>query len=283
MRNALFEPNRFGRDFVCGDLHGQLFLLEKFLEEINFDKNADRMFSVGDLIDRGEDSLGCLRLLNEQWFHAVKGNHEQLMQDAFASGNKGLDFLWGMNGGNWIRTVRPQDVQEIEDRYLPIVRSLPLCITVKLETGRKFHVIHAEILGEENETITDENLIDPEKFEDIARRFCPNEGGHGLIWARDMFGDIYGQTVTALHAELLKNAHRKNHVTDFFNNKLSHIFSGHTPMIDPTTIMGQTNLDTLAFGVDKKDWAGLTIAEPLTGRFWKTKPGSVTQVQPRII
>jgi Calcineurin-like phosphoesterase len=281
MRNALFEPNRFGRDFVCGDLHGQLFLLEKFLEKINFDKNADRMFSVGDLIDRGEDSLGCLRLLNEQWFHAVKGNHEQLMQDDFTFAGK--PGLWSMNGGNWIRTVRPQDVQEIEDRFLPIVRRLPLCITVKLETGRLFHVIHAEILGEEHETITDENLIDPEKFEDIVTRFCPNEGGHGLIWGRDMFGQLYGKQVTVERAFWHKITMKNGHITDFFNDKLSHIFSGHTPMVLPTTIMGQTNLDTLAFGVDRKEWAGLTVTEPLTGRFWKTRPGSFLQVQPRII
>lgn len=42
------------------------------------------MLSVGDLVDRGPDSIGCLKLLEAPWFHAVMGNHEQLLLNYFA-------------------------------------------------------------------------------------------------------------------------------------------------------------------------------------------------------
>ena len=61
--------NKTGRDFVLGDLHGTTDLLRALMEHVAFDPKKDRLFSVGDLIDRGEDSPGGLTLLLEPWFH----------------------------------------------------------------------------------------------------------------------------------------------------------------------------------------------------------------------
>ena len=45
--------NTKGRDFVVGDLHGTIHLLQVLLEQVKFDPADDRLFSGGDLIDRG--------------------------------------------------------------------------------------------------------------------------------------------------------------------------------------------------------------------------------------
>ena len=76
--------NDQGRDYVVGDLHGCRQLLDQLLEFVDFSPENDRLFSVGDLIDRGSDSLGCLALLEKPWFYAVRGNHEEML----------LDFAW---------------------------------------------------------------------------------------------------------------------------------------------------------------------------------------------
>ena len=68
--------NGGGRDFVVGDLHGHRRLFEFELEHLGFDPACDRVFSVGDLVDRGPHALETLRLIEEPWFHAVLGNHE---------------------------------------------------------------------------------------------------------------------------------------------------------------------------------------------------------------
>lgn len=97
-----FDINTQGRDFVVGDLHGCRDLLEEKLYEINFDPSVDRMFSVGDLVDRGPDSPGCFALLEKPWFHAIRGNHEQGWID-FARGpgyDPDLRYMRS-NGGNW--------------------------------------------------------------------------------------------------------------------------------------------------------------------------------------
>src|SRR5258706_5182448 len=71
--------NAAGRDLVVGDLHGHRSLLEHELDKLAFDPGRDRVLSVGDLIDRGPQSLGTLSLIDEPWFHAVLGNHELML------------------------------------------------------------------------------------------------------------------------------------------------------------------------------------------------------------
>ena len=62
---AYHPLNRHGRDYVIGDLHGQWQALQRALGEVAFDPARDRLFSVGDLADRGPDSLRCLQIIVE--------------------------------------------------------------------------------------------------------------------------------------------------------------------------------------------------------------------------
>ena len=77
-----FARNAAGRDFVVGDIHGMFPALRELLARAGFDEECDRLFSVGDLIDRGPRSREALEWLAQPWFHAVRGNHEQLLLDS---------------------------------------------------------------------------------------------------------------------------------------------------------------------------------------------------------
>ena len=72
--------NEQGRDFVVGDVHGCFRTLERGLREVQFDADSDRLFGVGDLVDRGPNSADALVWLEER-FHAVAlGNHERAIR-----------------------------------------------------------------------------------------------------------------------------------------------------------------------------------------------------------
>jgi serine/threonine protein phosphatase 1 len=92
--------NQRGRDFVVGDIHGCFSLLEATLEQLEFDRRCDRLFSVGDLIDRGPESQRALEFLEYPWFYAVRGNHEVMLIEAL-SGDQQFVLRWLENGGNW--------------------------------------------------------------------------------------------------------------------------------------------------------------------------------------
>lgn len=69
-----------GRDWVVGDVHGCFETLRRALLAIDFEYGGDRLFSVGDLIDRGPNSIEALAWLEGGRFAAaVMGNHEAEM------------------------------------------------------------------------------------------------------------------------------------------------------------------------------------------------------------
>lgn len=132
-----------GRDFVVGDCHGEMVLLQKALDAVSFDYRKDRLFSVGDLGDRGPFSDASLELMQEPWFHAVRGNHEQMMLDIHEGGEANEAALFwhaSRNGAAWWLSV-PQDRQA---QYLAAYEKLP--IAIELDTPRgKVGLIHAEV------------------------------------------------------------------------------------------------------------------------------------------
>ena len=139
--------NNTGRDFIVADLHGCLDLLREHMSRVAFDPAKDRLFSVGDLADRGPDSLGCLRLLREPWFHAVVGNHEDMLLCYLGKRNSTYhsapDFV--RNGGGWVHLLDDTEKSELNDDLLPRVLALPYVITVG-KGADTFHVAHAELM-----------------------------------------------------------------------------------------------------------------------------------------
>lgn len=59
--------------WLSGDIHGCLEQLRRKLWHCRFDPWRDLLISVGDVIDRGPQSLRCLQLLEQHWVCAVRG------------------------------------------------------------------------------------------------------------------------------------------------------------------------------------------------------------------
>jgi serine/threonine protein phosphatase 1 len=132
-----FERNTKGRDFAVGDIHGHFSALDKRLNEIGFERGVDRLFSVGDLVDRGPESEAALDWIDFPWFHAVRGNHEDM---AIRWPNGNMDSAnYALNGGAW-NVTNPQYLSRmISDAF----DALPIAIEVETEAGL-VGIVHAE-------------------------------------------------------------------------------------------------------------------------------------------
>ncbi len=64
------------RRVFIGDIQGCREELEALLEAVSFDPSADELHPVGDLVNRGPDSAGTLRLLQSLDAGGVLGNHD---------------------------------------------------------------------------------------------------------------------------------------------------------------------------------------------------------------
>ncbi|MEO8296333.1 MAG: metallophosphoesterase [Burkholderiales bacterium] len=130
--------NTAGRDLFVGDIHGCFTRLAALLAEAGFDETKDRLISVGDLVDRGPESHLAPEWLAKPWFHAVMGNHEQMIV-AYASDRSGTEDVL-RNGGAWYAGMVASELLV----YVDAVRDLPLAIEIEDE-GDPVVVIHADV------------------------------------------------------------------------------------------------------------------------------------------
>lgn len=137
-----FSENRMGRDFVVGDLHGEFATFQQALKQLAFDDTRDRIFSVGDLIDRGPDSKSALKLLKNSWFYSVLGNHEFMLLQYHSNKNQRESF-WFPSGGKWWMDLSEDEQVEA----VGLARSMYWALTIEV-SGQHFGIVHADMPGE---------------------------------------------------------------------------------------------------------------------------------------
>jgi serine/threonine protein phosphatase 1 len=232
--------NPAGRDFVVGDLHGCFDLLDRLLDHVRFDPACDRLFSVGDLIDRGPDSLRSLEFLDAPWFYAVKGNHEDLLLEFFepyrASGR--MDYwdeivtsdLW-LNGGEWVEACYLPVAQRMTsefDRLLNRVSELPL-IWVVGKGPERFHVLHAELVRAEYRKRDQKVWLDADIDRWQAGEAIDDATRERLIWGRTLMMTLVGPGTPPVH------------------RGLSTTYCGHTIVEGVRSYLSHVCLDTGAY------------------------------------
>ena len=170
-RAGTHERNDLGRDFVAGDVHGCYATLERALEAVRFEPGRDRLFSAGDLVNRGPHSLDALGWIEERRIHdAVLGNHEAMVLKTLL--NRERRVLVG-----WMAGI---DVA-MRERWIEALWRLPVAMTIETAHG-PVGVVHAGVV-ERSWTRT---------LEGIGRRdqralSTALLGGHGTDW-RGMSG-----------------------------------------------------------------------------------------------
>lgn len=147
--------------YVVGDIHGCYTKLMQKLDEIGFSKYSDLLVSVGDIVDRGNENLECLSLLDEPWFTMVLGNHEDFMVQSVLDNNQHYINNWLYNGGQWYLFLEKEE-QTVVKAYCEYIKdNVPTTIT--LEDGlHKTLICHGDYpLGffSENTVVPKDKII----------------------------------------------------------------------------------------------------------------------------
>lgn len=220
---ARFPLNTLGRDFIVGDVHGMFSMLDNLLTAVAFDEERDRLFSLGDLIDRGPASQRAYEFLQQPWFFAVRGNHEQLAIDHYRSGSQEGDLSRAalnhvMNGGGWFLDLGQRD----QARFAEAFDTLPLAAQVETPLGQ-LGLVHADI----PEAMAWQAFVSAlENPEDPSHESCRTTA----LWSRE---------------RLMKLLRRGEIGTDI--EGIDAVFFGHTPLDDVMTAGNAVYMDTGAF------------------------------------
>lgn len=219
-----FPLNTLGRDFAVGDIHGMYSLLEKKLAAVHFNPQKDRLFSVGDLVNRGAESSRVMSFLAQPWFHAIKGNHEDIAIRSATDPNY-RDLMLKIGGG-WLMDKPQKEQAMIRQAFA----ALPLAIEVQTPAG-KIGLVHAE--------------CPLESWDDMI--FLLKAGKQGalhleekLCWSRRRFKDRDETPIQGIHALVV----------------------GHN-VVEGVQLMGNTYyIETGAFLLDREH--GMTLLELAT-------------------
>ncbi len=151
------------RRIVIGDVHGHYQGLMQLLEAIAPTKE-DKIYFLGDLIDRGPESSQVVDFIKENSYPCLLGNHEHMLVRILTDTNASTPSVqgWLYSGGQ--ATLASYKDGKIPPEHLEWFQSLPLY----LDLGDIF-LVHAG--------------IDPSKTieEQKAEEFC---------WIRDKFHSI---------------------------------------------------------------------------------------------
>jgi len=252
------DLNGKGRDFIVGDLHGCRTMLDELLNHVAFDPSKDRLFSTGDLVDRGPDSVACLELLKKPWFFAVLGNHDAMLM-AWILGNrkdkraKQYEYAFTHNSG-WEWAGRFTRANE----FFPLFQQVPLVRVVGADTPHRFNLVHAELYDETVGAWSDTDLDCPDETPWGESHWIVGFDGQGtwvdhVLWGRN-----------------LHFAQRENAEVD--TEGLSTTYCGHTitpPKDDRVFRFGShVFLDGGAFAAPRHTDYGMVLWSPTENRGW---------------
>jgi serine/threonine protein phosphatase 1 len=198
------HANEVGRDFVVGDIHGCFSKLSAELDRLRFDRGVDRLFSVGDLVDRGPESASVLDWLIQPWFYAVRGNHEQMALDYLAGKLDPEDYL--DNGGAWFIELSILEQRQITAHF----DALPIAMEVATPTGM-VGIVHGD---------------------------CPFASWSELV------AELSGDDAPAIAEVCLSSRERVIEMDDCGVMDVDQLFVGHTPVSRPISLGNVHCIDT---------------------------------------
>ena len=214
-----FEKNEHGNDYIVGDLHGMYDLLMYHLKNsIKFNFNHDRLFIVGDLVDKGEQSVECLKLLKENWCYSILGNHDAMMIHSYYQNNYSSNLLgenekkylsyqendWLNTYGDWFDVLFEEDQKEL----IKIALSMPLFIQIKTKQNKLIGLCHADyvyddwnyihqLIGDYYHIIDtiksniDSGVVEKEYMQQLLeyKTYVLPREFESFLWSRKKFGD----------------------------------------------------------------------------------------------
>jgi serine/threonine protein phosphatase 1 len=185
------------RRIIIGDVHGHYQGLMTLLEALS-PGQADHVYFLGDLIDRGPDSAEVISFVQRSGYNCLLGNHEQLMLDAFPNGQPFAPALqaWLYSGGRatvnsygnagillehleWLKTL--PTYLDLDDIWLVHAGVHPL-LPIEAQTAQEFCWIRDEFHSIDKPYFANKLIITGHTITFTLPKVAPGELAQGSGW-----------------------------------------------------------------------------------------------------
>ena len=131
--NIMVQDAFSGSKWAIGDVHGCPKTLKALLNKLNL-KKIDRVFFLGDYINKGPDSKGVLDILIKLQMRGYKitciiGNNDQKLLDAVKF--KAYQKIFEDKYPETLQSFGVKSVLDIPHKYLMFIRSMPKSVELK--------------------------------------------------------------------------------------------------------------------------------------------------------
>lgn len=167
--------------YVMSDLHGHYKEFMRMLSLIKFDEKNDKLYILGDVIDKGPAPVPLLLYIaSKQNIILLRGNHEDMMLKSFKEmntpGAKRYMALWMQNGGS-ITLSQFVELTEIEQSLLiDYIEDLPIIQRIECD-NRKYYLTHStyikELCNKDKDCEYANDLSDKQIYEALWSREYP--------------------------------------------------------------------------------------------------------------
>ena len=203
---------------VIGDVHGCYHTLKELVDKIKNKYPNIKIFCVGDLVDRGNNSFEVIEFVVAEKIQCVIGNHDFMfysnMRDPFSLMAKS----WNYNGAETTLASYKDKLNQI-DKHLDLIINSPLFFNLD-----DCFISHAGISKSLKDKLPENFLSDDAALKEILSNDLFNQ--NSIIWAR-------GDLLNIGKLQVVGHTHRKEvyfdkvsnaiyiDTTAFGNNKLS--------------------------------------------------------------
>ena len=149
--------------YITSDIHGRLDRLKKLLEVIEL-SGEDKLYIIGDLVDRGDQPIEVVEfVMDHPNIEVIMGNHDEMMLHSLKYKDEAQIERWGRNGCQpTIRGFEKRD-KKSQEKILSYIENLPYYKII----DNKYLLVHAgfeaERLRDKMKTLTLDQALEEQK------------------------------------------------------------------------------------------------------------------------
>ncbi|WBW99128.1 metallophosphoesterase family protein [Oceanirhabdus sp. W0125-5] len=159
--------------YVVSDIHGRLDRLKRLVEVISL-KDDDTLYVLGDMVDRGEESIEVIQyIMDKKNIEAIMGNHDRMMLYSLKNMDETEIRRWNRNGNETTLQGFNKLSKKEQGKILSFLESLEYYKIV----DEKYFLVHAGI-----DMVKLKEDINIKSFKEAM-----NSQEHQLVWVREDF------------------------------------------------------------------------------------------------
>ena len=224
---------------IIGDIHGCFNTLKKLVKNIQEKYPGIPLYSVGDLVDRGNFSYEVIEFVLSEGIKFTPGNHDYMFYYFIHSPSSALGSAWLYNGYESTMDSYKERYEKIGE-HLEIIKSAPLYFNLD-----DCFISHAGISVYLKNRLPENILDNIQQLEVVISEELETE--EGILWTRNKLLDL-GKLQVVGHTRKKEVEYYKENKTVYIDTS---VYSGNK--LSAIIVEKNQILDTLSIPTDSSD------------------------------